>query len=297
MKYRTLGRTGMKVSVVGLGTWQLGGEWGKEYAQDEADAIFDAAAARGINLVDTAECYGDHRSEALLGDYLARHDRGRWIVATKFGHRFHAFMKRTDVFDPAGVREQLEASLRALCTDVIDLYQFHSGPDAASSNPALWEMLAEEKRAGRIRHLGISIRGKGSAVQAQEALAYGAEVLQVIYNRLDRRPEEDVFPRAERDDLGILARIPLASGFLARAYAPGTTFPADDVRSTWPPGKADEQIREAARIRETEVPPGVPMAEWALAWCLRNPRVHCVIPGCKDPKQVEANARAAGLAV
>ena len=293
MKYRTLGRTGMKVSVVGIGTWQLGGEWGKEYAQDEADAIFDAAAARGINLVDTAECYGDHRSEALLGDYLARHDRGRWIVATKFGHRFHAFMKRTDVFDPAGVREQLEASLRALRADVIDLYQFHSGPDAASSNPALWEMLAEEKRAGRIRHLGISIRGKGSAVQAREALDYGAEVLQVIYNRLDRRPEEDVFPHAERDDLGILARIPLASGFLARAYAPGTTFPPNDVRATWAAGQVEEQIREAARIRETEVPPGVPMAEWALAWCLRNPRVHSVIPGCKSPGQVETNARAA----
>jgi len=297
MKTRILGRTGLKVSVIGLGTWQLGGEWGKAYTQDEADAIFDAAAAQGINLVDTAECYGDHRSEALLGDYLARRDRGRWIIATKFGHRFHAFMKRTDVFDPAGVREQLEASLRALRTDVIDLYQFHSGPDAASSNPALWEMLAEQKRAGRIRHLGISIRSKGSPVQAREALAYGAEVLQVVYNRLDRRPETDVFPHAERDHLGLLARIPLASGFLARAYAPGTTFPPNDVRSTWPSEKVEEQIREAARVRETEVPPGIPMAAWALAWCLRTPHVHCVIPGCKDPKQVETNARAAELAV
>jgi aryl-alcohol dehydrogenase-like predicted oxidoreductase len=156
-------------------------------------------------------------------------------------------------------------------------------------------MLAEQKRAGKIRHLGISIRGKGSAVQAREALAYGAEVLQVIYNRLDRRPEEDVFPHADRDDLGLLARIPLASGFLARAHAPGATFPPNDVRSTWPAGKADEQIREAARIRETEVPPGVPMARWALAWCLKRPRVHCVIPGCKDPAQVGENAAAADL--
>src|SRR5712671_7445725 len=96
MEYRVLGSTGLRVSVIGIGTWQLGGEWGRSYSQAEADAIFDKGTELGINLVDTAECYGDHLSEKLIGDYLARHDRSRWIVASKFGHRFNGFMNRDD---------------------------------------------------------------------------------------------------------------------------------------------------------------------------------------------------------
>src|SRR4051812_23699498 len=129
MKYRTLGSTGLKVSVIGLGTWQFGGEWGRAFSQSEADAILDQAATSGINLLDTAECYGDHLSESLIGDYLKRHDRSRWIVATKFGHHFHGFMDRAEDFSPSGMLKQLEASLRALRLDTIDLYQFHSGDD------------------------------------------------------------------------------------------------------------------------------------------------------------------------
>jgi aryl-alcohol dehydrogenase-like predicted oxidoreductase len=293
VRYRTLGRTGLHVSVIGLGTWQLGGEWGRAYTQAEADAILDRAAGLGINLVDTAECYGDHLSESLVGDYLSRHDRGRWIVATKFGHRFNAFMDRTDDFTPEGARRQLEASLRALRVDAIDLYQYHSGPDGPFRDPALGEVLDRARRDGKVRHLGVSIRGTGSEVQAREARQRGVDVLQVVYNRLDRRPETEVFPHAERDDLGILARVPLASGFLTGKYRPGARFPAGDVRGALEPETIESRIREAQRVRESEVPPGVPMARWALAWCLRNPRVHSVIPGCKDPAQVEENAKAA----
>jgi aryl-alcohol dehydrogenase-like predicted oxidoreductase len=295
MKYRLFGRTGLRVSVIGVGTWQLGGEWGHTYTQGEVDALLDRAAALGINLIDTAECYGDHLSESLIGDYLSRRDRGLWIVASKFGHRFHAFMKRTDDFSPEGARVQLEASLRALRVETIDVYQFHSGPDEPFQNPALWRVLEEAKRAGKVRHLGLSIRGAGSAVQAQQAWPRGAEVLQVVYNRLDRRPETEVYPGAERDDLGILARVPLASGLLSGKYGEGAQFPANDYRATLDPEKVARQIREAQRIAQTEVPAGVPMSQWALAWCLRNPRVHSVIPGCKDPAQVESNARAAEL--
>jgi len=193
MNYRILGSTGLKVSVIGLGTWQFGGEWGRAFAQTDADAILDAAAQAGINLLDTAECYGDHLSERLIGDYLSRHDRSRWIVATKFGHHFNRFMDRTDDFSPAGARAQLEASLRALRVDAIDLYQFHSGSDAAFLNEELWSFLNEQRRAGKIRHLGVSILGKGSELQARDARRFGAEALQVIYNRLDRRPEQTVF--------------------------------------------------------------------------------------------------------
>lgn len=294
MKYRQLGSTFLRVSVIGIGTWQLGGEWGHDYTQDEADAIFEAGAAAGINLIDTAECYGDHVSERLIGDYCRRHDRGRWIIATKFGHRFRGFWKRDDLFSADAVREQLEESLRALQTDCIDLYQFHSGSDDLFRDEALWAMLKAQKAAGKIKHLGVSILAKGSEFQAAHAREAGAEALQVFYNRLDRRPEEIYFPHAEKDRLGVLARVPLASGLLSGKYQ-SAQFPADDVRSTFDPAKMEKDVLEAQRIQKTEVPPGVPMAQWALAWCLKNPLVSAVIPGCKNPAQVQANAAAVKL--
>lgn len=295
MRYRILGSTGLRVSVIGLGTWQFGGEWGRDFSQADADAILDQAGALGINLLDTAECYGDHLSESLVGDYLSRHDRSRWIVATKFGHRFQRFMTRAEDFSPAGVRQQLEASLRALRLEAIDLYQFHSGSDSQLLNDDLWAMLAEQKQAGKIRHLGISILGKGSEPQAREARRLGAETLQVIYNRLDRRPEQLYFPHAQRDHLGILARVPLASGLLSGKYRADAAFPAQDWRSTLDADKLRRDLAEVERIRQSELPAGMAMAQWALAWCLQHPAVSTVIPGCMSPAQVAANAAAAEL--
>jgi aryl-alcohol dehydrogenase-like predicted oxidoreductase len=295
MRYRVLGSTALKVSVIGLGTWQFGGEWGRNYTQSDADAILDQAVRSDINLIDTAECYGDHLSERLIGDYLRRHDRSRWIIATKFGHRFNGFLDRSDCFSADSVRQQLEDSLRALKTDYIDLYQFHSGTDAEFRNDALWNTLAELKRAGKVRHLGISILGKGSELQAKQARTVGAEALQVIYNRLDRRPEQLYFAHAERDQLGVLARVPLASGLLSGKYHSGVKFDPNDVRASFSAEKLQGDLHEVERIAKTEVPAGVPMAQWALAWCLKNPVVSAVIPGCKDPAQVTSNADAAGL--
>jgi aryl-alcohol dehydrogenase-like predicted oxidoreductase len=231
MHYRTLGRTGLRVSVIGLGTWQFGGEWGRDFSQADADAILDAAAESGITLIDTAECYGDHLAEKLIGDYMSRHGRSRWLVATKFGHHFNGFMNRDIDFSVAGVRFQLEASLKALRAESLDLYQFHSGSDDIFQNQELWTMLAEQKRAGKIRHLGVSIMRKGSELQAREAARLGAETLQVYYNRFDRRPEQIYFPHARRDRLGIIGRVPLAGGLLTGKYQPGVTFAANDVRS------------------------------------------------------------------
>ncbi|MCX6925288.1 MAG: aldo/keto reductase, partial [Verrucomicrobia bacterium] len=119
MHYRILGSTGLRVSVIGLGTWQFGGEWGRDFSQAELDAILGKAAELGINLIDTAECYGDHLSESLIGDYLSRHDRSRWIVATKFGHHFNRFQDRTEIFSAADVLLQLDASLRALRVEAL----------------------------------------------------------------------------------------------------------------------------------------------------------------------------------
>ena len=295
MHYRILGSTGLRVSVIGAGTWQLGGEWGRNFGQSDADDILDAAAECGINLIDTAECYGDHLSEQLIGDYLSRRDRSKWVVATKFGHWFHSFMNRTDDFSVDGVRKQLEGSLRALRVDSIDLYQFHSGSDALFGNSELWTMLDEQKRAGKIRHLGVSILGKGSELQAREARSVGAEALQVFYNRLDRRAEEMYFSHAERDNLGILGRVPLASGILSGKFTQGVEYPKNEYRGSQDRDNLASDLAEVDRLRATEVPANVPMAQWALAWCLKNPVVTTVIPGMKSAEQARANAAAADL--
>ena len=295
MKYRTLGRTGLKVSVVGVGTWQLGGEWGRTFTQVEVDAILDQAAEAGVNLIDTAECYGDHTAERLIGDYLSRHERNRWVLATKFGHRFNGFMDRADAFGAEEVRAQLVASLRALRTDRIDLYQFHSGSDLAFLDDGLGAALDEARRAGMVRNLGVSIRGAGSEVQVREAFARGYGVLQVIYNRLDLRAESGVFPTARRFNLGVLARVPLASGLLAGRHDAREDFGPDDYRSTLGREEIARRVRDGDRIAEHELPLGVSRARWALAWCLRDPVVTAVIPGAKSPEQMAENASAADL--
>lgn len=294
MHYRTLGRTGLKVSVVGVGTWQFGGEWGVDFTQPEVDAIFSAAADCGINFIDTAECYGDHLSERFIGSAIAG-QRAKWIVATKFGHHFHQRFDRTMHFDPADVVRQLDASLLALRTDYVDLLQCHSAKDAEFDTDGLWAALQREQAKGKVRHLGLSISPPDNIYQTGRAVAVGAGTIQVVYNRLQRESEVQVLPACRRDNLGVLARVPLASGFLSGKYKPGAAFPARDVREAWMKTDRDEKLAEVQRIAAAEVPAGVPMAQWALAWCLKNPAVTAVIPGCKSPEQVRANAAAASL--
>jgi aryl-alcohol dehydrogenase-like predicted oxidoreductase len=294
MKYRTLGATGLRVSVVGVGTWQFGGEWGKDFTQEEVTAMFRRAEDLGINLLDTAECYGDHLSEALVGGAIAGR-RDKWIVATKFGHKFHGHMNRSEPRSPADVQKQLEDSLRALRTDYVDIYQYHSWGDQQFDDQGVLEVLRQAVAAGKVRHLGNSIGSNDNLYQTQKSGEYGVEVIQLVYNRLDRRPEQRVLPECSKQNLGVLARVPLASGFLSGKYRPGSRFEQGDVRHGQDPTKLDDRLREVERIAKDEVPPGVDMAQWALAWCLRNPAITCVIPGCKSVEQVESNAAAAEL--
>lgn len=295
MKYRRLGKTELNVSVVGVGTWQFGGEWGMDFTQAEVDQILHKAKELGINLIDTAECYGDHLSERLIGDYLKRDRREDWIVATKFGHHFHDRFTRTNEYGAAEVLAQLDRSLKALQTDYIDLYQFHSGPDEAFDNDALWTMLDKQVSAGKIRHLGLSIAKNDNLHQTSSATQVNAKTIQVVYNRLDRKPEEAVFASCEEQDLGVLARVPLASGYLSGKYKPGAVFAGNDVRHRHDPEHVKNLLQQVEEIQRTEVPEGVDMAQWALAWCLNHPAVTTVIPGSKSPAQVEANAKAALL--
>ena len=295
MQYRRLGRTELDVSVVGVGTWQFGGEWGRPFEQAEADAILGRARELGLNLVDTAECYGDHLSEELVGRAI-RPNRDEWVVATKFGHRFLAPFERDEQWSAREVVEQLDASLKALGTDRIELYQFHSGSDEVFDNDELWEALRAQVRAGKVRFLGISIGDDAGPHQPSRARQLGADAIQLVYNRLARGPEQDILPICSRDDLGVLARVPLASGFLSGKYKPGSQFTdPDDVRSRTEQEEVQRRLAEVERIAREEVPEGVDMASWALAWCLRKPVVTTVIPGCKSVAQLEANARAVEL--
>ncbi|MGY4690673.1 aldo/keto reductase [Salibacterium sp. K-3] len=294
MKYRTLGKTGMDVSVIGMGTWQFGGEWGKDYTQPEVDAIFDKARETGINLIDTAECYGDHLSEEFIGRAIER-DRENWVLATKFGHKFHHLYERTRHFAADEVRQQLEDSLRALRTDYIDLYQLHSGVGEEFDNDELWTMLDKQKQEGKIRHIGLSIGKKEDSYQTKKASEVGGETIQVVYNRLDRSPEEEVLPSCEEQNLGVMARVPMASGYLSGKYKPGAIFADNDVRHRHDKDETRRTLEKVEELAENEVPEGVPMAQWALAWCLKHEAVTTVIPGCKNPDQVASNAAAADL--
>ncbi|GAE31082.1 aldo/keto reductase [Halalkalibacter hemicellulosilyticus] len=295
MKYRTLGKTGLDVSVVGVGTWQFGGEWGKEFTQDEVNAILQRAKEVGINIIDTAECYGDHLSESFIGNYLKQDEREDWIVATKFGHKFHGAFDRTNHWSAEEVIQQLDESLKALKTDYIDLYQFHSGSDEAFRNDGLWTALDKQIQAGKVRHLGISIGANDNIYQTDMASEFNASVIQVVYNRLEREPEEKVFSSCERQQLGVLARVPLASGFLSGKYKPGASFVDSDVRSHHDQLQLQQKLELVEEIQRNEVPKGVNMAQWALAWCLKHEAVTSVIPGCKNVEQVESNALAAAL--
>ena len=304
MKYRQLGNTGLRVSVIGVGTWQLGGEWGQRFTQRDVNRLLGRAGELGVNLIDTAECYGDHLAEALIGGGIHQ-QRADWVVATKFGHQFHPealrqagrspVQVRTDYWKPTEVVGQLEASLRALRTDHVDLYQMHSGANEVFDRHDLWEALHQQVAEGKIRHLGVSLGG-GDIRQARRARQVGADVVQVGYNRLDRSAEQGVLPACLEQDLGVIVREPLANGYLSGTYRPGGwVTAADDWRSGHDPAEVQRKLEMVEELRRTEVPEGMTMAQWALGWCLRHPAASCVVAGSKSVQQLEANAAAADL--
>ena len=294
MQKRRLGKTNIDVSIIGIGTWQFGGEWGKDFEQSEVDRMFACGKELGINLIDTAECYGDHLSEEFIGRAIEK-SRGDWIIATKFGHKFHGNFNRTEPRTPADVEKQLDDSLRALRTDYVDVLQYHSWGDEDFAKQDVRDVLAKLIKSGKVRHVGNSVGSNSNVRQIDDSAAAHVEVVQVIYNRLQREPEQGLFASCQRQDLGVLARVPLASGYLSGKYKPGATFAAGDHRGNQKAEQRDAKLVEAQRILREEVPANENPAQWALAWCLRHPAVTAVIPGCKIVEQVESNAAAAKL--
>ena len=293
MKYRKLGFTDLITSVIGLGTYQFGGEWGKQFTQIEIDRIVGTAADSGINFIDTAECYGDHQVESSIGKAIGQ-NRKHWIIATKFGHTFNDFMDRTPNWSPKNVTEQLERSLKALRTDYVDLYQFHSGNNKDFDEEGLWLTLGRHMQSGKIRYLGISIQHavvmNDDLYQIKSAEKVNAQTVQVVYNRLSRDAERLLLPYCKKNGLGVIARIPLARGFLSGKYSIEHTFPADDLRSKQDKKITTDMINNVEEIKKKEVPKGMDMAQYALQWILHQPGVTTCVVGCKNVEQVKKNS-------
>jgi len=297
MHYRTLGRTGLTVSEVGFGAWAIGGPsklgefeigWGEV---DDAMSLraIDAAYDAGVTFFDTADAYGAGRSERLLGKAL-KPKRDRVVIATKVGNRTVDGRWVKD-FSKAWIPQALDASLARLGMDYVDLYQLHSPTDTADYRDEVFEALETLKAQGKIRGYGVSV---GPAAHGPWVIRNTrADTIQVVYNLLDREPEDELLPLAHAHGVGIIARVPLASGFLTGKFPADVTFPANDHRArTYPPEKARRLTGQVARLGFlTEWRPKT-LAQAALQYCLSHPAVSAVIPGAKTPEQARANAAA-----
>lgn len=295
MEYRELGRTGWKVSTVGLGTWAMGSSWGPVDSR-ESLATLNRALDLGVNFFDTADVYG---SEPLLGQ-LRRERREPFYVATKMGVRINPDPKS---YTRENMTAFVESSLRNLGTETIDLMQLHV-PPVEVYNPETFGILDDLVQQGKMRHYGVSVERIGDALKAIEFP--GVQAVQIIFNIFRQRPAEDFFPEAKRRRVGIIARVPLASGMLAGKMTRATTFAPDDHRSFNREGQSfdrgetfagvdyDTGLQAAEELRPL-VPPEATMAEMALRWILMFEDVTCAIAGAKRPAQAEDNIHAADL--
>ncbi|MBS2965720.1 aldo/keto reductase [Actinocrinis puniceicyclus] len=301
MEHRVLGRTGRMVGVIGLGAWQLGADWG-EVSEDDALETLGAALAAGVDFIDTADVYGDGRSEQIIGRLLREHPGAGLTVATKMGRRV--------ALDPGlytleNFRAWTERSRANLGVETLDLVQLHCPPEPVYSSPAVYEALDTLVAEKRVAAYGVSVE---TCEQALTAIAHpGVATVQIILNAFRLKPLERVLPAAAAAGVGIIARVPLASGLLSGKYDAATSFAANDHRNYNRHGEAfdvgetfsgvdyDTGLEAVRRLRPL-VPGGASTAQFALRWILDQPGVSVVIPGARNPQQAAANAAAADLA-
>src|SRR5580700_7031883 len=300
MEERILGRTGRAVSVVGLGTWQLGADWG-EVADADALAVLDAAVQAGVTFLDTADVYGDGRSERLIGQFLAAHPGLPITVATKMGR---LVPQDPAQYTLANFRAWTDRSRANLGTDTLDLVQLHCPPTPVFSSGAVYDALDTLVAEKRIAAYGVSVE---TCAEALAAIGRpGTASVQIIFNAFRRKPLEEVLPAAQAAGVGIIARVPLASGLLSGRYTHETSFAADDHRTFNRHGEAFDAGEtfsgvdfdtgvDAAREFAALAPAGATPAQAALRWVIQQPGVSTVIPGARNPEQVRQNASAAGL--
>jgi aryl-alcohol dehydrogenase-like predicted oxidoreductase len=297
---RQLGRTGRQVSVVGLGCWQLGADWG-DVDESDALAVLHAAVDDGVTFLDTADVYGDGRSETLIGRLLADRPDAGLTVATKMGRRADPHVPEAYTID--AFRTWTDRSRRNLGVDRLDLVQLHCPPPPVLSDDRVYDALDTLVDEGAIAAYGVSVETCDEALMA--IARPNVASVQIILNAFRRKPLERVLPAAEAAGVGVIARVPLASGLLSGRYDENTTFAASDHRTYNRGGEAfdvgetfagvpfDVGVRAARRVRELAAP--LPASQVALRWILDQPGVSTVIPGARSESQVRGNVAAAAL--
>jgi aryl-alcohol dehydrogenase-like predicted oxidoreductase len=300
MKYRALGRTGWRVSEISFGAWAIGGAWG-QVSEEDAMAALHKAIDVGVNFIDTADVYGDGRSERLVAR-LKKERKEEIIVATKAGRRLPRQL--VEGYSRQNLAKWVEDSLRNLATDCLDLLQLHCPPTDLYYHPEVFRFLDDLVRTGKVRYYGVSVERVEEALKAIEFP--NVQSVQIIFNCFRQRPAELFFPEAKKRKVGILARVPLASGLLTGKLRKDSTFAADDHRNFNRHGEAfdvgetfsgvdyDTGLQAAERMRQL-LPPGVSMSQFALKWILMWDAVSCAIPGGKRPDQVAENCGASNL--
>ncbi|SEO71472.1 aldo/keto reductase [Actinacidiphila rubida] len=301
MEERVLGRTGRKVGVVGLGAWQLGADWGT-VDESQARSVLAAAVEAGVTFIDTADVYGDGRSEQLIGRFLAGGGAEGVTVATKMGRRVP---QEPAAYTLDNFRAWTDRSRANLGVDRLDLVQLHCPPTAVYGDDAVFDALDTLVAEERIAAYGVSVETRAEALTA--IARPGVASVQIILNMLRLGPLREVLPAALEAGVGIVARVPLASGLLSGRYDESTTFAADDHRNYNRHGEAFDVGEtfsgvdfaaglEAVRRLRPLVPEEVAMAQFALRWIIDQPGVSVVIPGARSPEQARGNAAAAALA-
>lgn len=301
MKKRLLGKTGFQISEVGLGTWQVGGTWGSIFNHENAETILNTAIDNGINFIDTADVYSDGESEKAVGRFI-RSRSERIYVATKCGRRFSPHTNQN--YQVKGLRKFVEDSLKNMDLETLDLIQLHCPPPEALYRPEIFELFDTLKKEGKILNLGVSVE---TVDEALKAIEYdNVTTIQIIFNMLRQRPSERFFAEAAKKNVGIIARVPLASGLLTGKYTPTTTFGKDDHRTYNRQGEAfdkGETFSGVDYMKGLEVveeikklfPSDSNLAAIALKWVLMYKEVSCVIPGASRPDQVLSNILASEL--
>jgi aryl-alcohol dehydrogenase-like predicted oxidoreductase len=301
VEYRELGETGMRVSAISLGTWAIGGTWGT-VSDEESIRTLHRALDLGVNFLDTADVYGDGHSERLIGQLLKEREDDEVFVATKAGRRLEPHT--AEGYDHENLSAFVERSLKNLDVEALDLLQLHSPPTEVYRQESTFEALDRLREAGKIKNYGVSVE---TVEEARMALEYpGVKTVQIIFNIFRQKPAEEFFPLAVEQNVGILARVPLASGLLSGKMTADRVFEEDDHRNFNREGQVFDRgetfsgvpfetgLAAAEGLKEL-VPEGYTLAQLALRWILMHPAVSCAIPGAKRPDQVEDNVAAADM--
>ncbi|GAB3174704.1 aldo/keto reductase [Telluribacter humicola] len=298
MKYRRLGKTEFRVSEISLGTWQVGGKWGEEFSHERADEILNTAVDAGINFIDTADVYGGGESEKAVGR-LVRNRSEQIYVATKCGRQLSPHVN--DSYTPDALRKFVEGSLKNMNLERLDLIQLHCPPTEVYYRPEIFELFERLKDEGKIDQIGVSVE---KVEEALKAIEYpNVATVQIIFNMFRQRPAELFFGEASRRDVGIIVRVPLASGLLTGKFDEQTTFDKGDHRNFNRNGDAFDKGEtfsgidyqtgvEAARELQEVFPAYENLAPIALRWILNFNEVSCIIPGASHPGQVVSNLHA-----